>query len=122
MLKGKIEPSEPTTEIPELLAMPLSEAEYRACASIVYYASRLQEQELNPSGGPKLRWRIEVAAAFLVAAMDHAKLSAANLAREDKLGKRAAQGRERSFSDVRSGRKARTRNRQAGPRLTLVLI
>lgn len=96
----KVEPPEPTTVIPELLAMPLSEAEYRTVVQIVHYASRLQEAELNPTGGPKLRWRIEIAAAFLVAAMGHSRSASTEFSKEDKLGARAAKLREKSFVNL----------------------
>ncbi len=69
---SNIVPPRPTTGIPELECMDLSDQQYRAVVEIVDLASRLQERDLNPTGGPNLRWRIEVASAFLAAAIDHA--------------------------------------------------
>jgi hypothetical protein len=68
---AKVVPSYPTTVIPELLVMELTEGGYRAVVEIVEAASRIQNERMNPTGGPNLRWRIELASAFLAAAIDH---------------------------------------------------
>jgi hypothetical protein len=68
----KIDPPHPTTVIPELQVMELSEKQYETAVMIVGAASKIQAARLNPDGGPNLRWRIELAAAFLASAIDHA--------------------------------------------------
>jgi hypothetical protein len=82
-LKGKVTPARPTTAIPEFDEGHLSEQQYRAVVEIVDFASRLQEADLNPSGGPTLHWRVEVAAAFLAAMIDHAKLASEAFSKEE---------------------------------------
>jgi hypothetical protein len=82
MIKGKAVPSRPATAIPELKGH-LSAKQYQAVVEIVHFASRLQESDLNPHGGVTLRWRVEVAAAFLAAVIDHAKDAACATAKED---------------------------------------
>ncbi len=72
----KIHPPVPATTIPELSAMMLTQKAYFATVAIACEASRIEEELLHPSGGPNLRWRIEVAAAFLAAAINHARRSA----------------------------------------------
>jgi hypothetical protein len=51
MLEGKVSPPLPTTKISEL-GEHISETQYRAVVEIVHFASRLQESDLNPTGGP----------------------------------------------------------------------
>jgi hypothetical protein len=84
MLEGKITPPLPTTAIPGR-GEHITEQQYRACVEIVHFASRLQERDLNQTGGPMLRWRPEVAAAFLSALIDHAKTCAKETGDEDGL-------------------------------------
>ncbi len=52
--------------------MELSDKQYETVVMVVGLASKVQAARLNPDGGPNLRWRIEVAAAFLAAVLDHA--------------------------------------------------
>lgn len=61
----KVVPPEPTTAIPELRILPLTPFAYQTVAEAVTAASQVQAKRLNPKGGANLRYRIELAAAFL---------------------------------------------------------
>jgi len=98
-LESKVTPPLPTTKIPEL-GEHLSQAQYRACVEIVHFASRLQEKDLNPIGGPTLHWRVEAAAAFLAAVIDNAKLAARETAKEDGLHEFVVHYREAALTDI----------------------
>jgi hypothetical protein len=69
----KVVPAQPITAIPEFFVMQLSQQAYHTAAKIVAAASKIQPERLNPSGRPYLRWRIEIAAAFLEFLIDHAQ-------------------------------------------------
>jgi hypothetical protein len=68
----KIDPPEPTTAIPELNAIEFTPFAYQTVVEAITAASKVQMKKLNPTGGPNLRYRIELAAAFLAHVMQHA--------------------------------------------------
>ena len=61
-----------TTEIPLLKDLPNSE--FWVILEIMGFANRQQEKELFPVNGGSLGYRIELAAAFLAATMEHAAI------------------------------------------------
>jgi hypothetical protein len=65
-------PPYPTTKIPELLGMPLTANQYGVAAKVAAFSSSLVETELIPVHQLTIRWRLELAAAFLAALIDHA--------------------------------------------------
>jgi|SRR5215831_6712569 len=69
---SKMDPPMPTTVIPELNAMPLTPFAYQTVGEAIYAADQVQIKKLNPTGGPNLRFRIELTAAFLADVMEHA--------------------------------------------------
>ena len=70
--KGRAEPLAPTTSIPELRVIEFSEYAYHCVIAATRAADQVQIDNLNPDGGPNLRYRIELAAAFLAHVMEHA--------------------------------------------------
>jgi len=68
----KIDPAEPTTAIPELNAIEITPFTYQCVVEAIDAADEVQIKKLNPTGGPNLRYRIELAAAFLAHVMAHA--------------------------------------------------
>jgi hypothetical protein len=68
----KMEPAEPTTVIPELNAIEFTPFAYQTVLEAIEASDNVQIEKLNPKGGPNLRYRIELAAAFLAHVMDHA--------------------------------------------------
>ena len=72
----KVDPPRPTTAIPELELQKLTDKQYHTIVEILGEAGRIQELRLDPDGGPNLRWRIEIAAAFLASALDTAREAA----------------------------------------------
>jgi hypothetical protein len=69
----KADPPLPTTQIPELNAIEFSAYAYQVVIEAIEAADRVQVKRINPSGGPNLRYRIELAAAFLAMVMDQAR-------------------------------------------------
>ena len=67
------EPPKPTTAIPELMAMPLSDEEFQTVALAATTVHDLLVERLRHKGGASLRCRIELAAAVLVGAIDHGR-------------------------------------------------
>src|SRR5215813_8215720 len=72
----KANPAKPTTLIPELNAIPLTPFAYQTVVEAIEAADEVQIKKINPRGGPNLRYRIELAAAFLAHVMDHAYAAA----------------------------------------------
>jgi hypothetical protein len=70
--KQKMNPVAPTTMIPELNAMPLTPFAYQTVIEAIDAADGVQIKKMNPTGGANLRYRIELAAAFLAHVMQHA--------------------------------------------------
>lgn len=68
----KIDPAEPTTAIPELNAIEITPFMYQCVVEAIDAADEVQIKKLSPTGGPNLRYRIELAAAFLAHVMAHA--------------------------------------------------
>jgi hypothetical protein len=68
----KAVPEKPTTAIPELNLIELTPFAYQTVVEAIEAASKVQLERLNPSGGANLRYRIELAAAFLAHVIDHA--------------------------------------------------
>lgn len=66
------QPSEIQTRIPELRVMPLSNYGYAVVLETITAMDDVQELRMNPTGGPNLRFRIELAAVALFSAMEHA--------------------------------------------------
>jgi hypothetical protein len=62
----------PTTVILELNVIELTPFAYQTVVETVEAAGEIQMKKLNPTGGANLRYRIELAAAFLAHVMDHA--------------------------------------------------
>jgi hypothetical protein len=52
--------------------MPLSDYGYAIILEALKAMDDVQELRMNPTGGPNLRYRIEIAAAALFSAMEHA--------------------------------------------------
>jgi hypothetical protein len=71
----KIRGDRPTTAIPELKAIEFTEFAFQAVIEAIEAADRVQIKRMNPTGGPNLRYRIEIAAAFLSHVMIHARVS-----------------------------------------------
>jgi hypothetical protein len=67
----KLDPQQPTTEIPDLRVMPLTPFAYQCVVEAINAADRIQVRKLNPTGGANLRYRIEIAAAFLAHILHH---------------------------------------------------
>jgi hypothetical protein len=61
-----------TTSIPELNAIEWTERLHHAVIDAIQRADKVQIEKLNPHGGPNLRYRVELAAAFLAHVMSHA--------------------------------------------------
>jgi hypothetical protein len=72
----KLDPPEPTTTIPELNLIKLTPYAYEIVAEALLAADKVQIEKLNPKGGPNLRFRVEIAAAFLSEVMRHAYTAA----------------------------------------------
>jgi hypothetical protein len=70
--RGRADPEMPTTAIPELNAIDFTEYAYHCVIAAIHAADEVQVQKLNPKGGANLRYRIEIAAAFLSHVMMHA--------------------------------------------------
>ena len=74
--RGKIpvdvDPAMPTTIIPELRSIEFTEFAYLCVIAAIQAADKVQIEKLNPKGGANLRYRIEIAAAFLCHVMEHA--------------------------------------------------
>ena len=67
---GNIDTPKPTTAIPELMAMELSDEEYQLVIAAENAVNGLLVNMLKPRGA-SLRCRIELAAAILLGAIDH---------------------------------------------------
>jgi hypothetical protein len=67
------DPPAPTTAIPELVAMPLSDEEFDVVAAAANTVHDLLIDRLRHKGGASLRCRIELAAAVLLGAVDHGR-------------------------------------------------
>ena len=67
------DPPKPTTAIPELVAMPLSNDEFQTVAVAANAVNELQVSRSRDKGGASLRCRIELAAAILLGAVDHGR-------------------------------------------------
>jgi len=65
-------PKRPTTQIPELNAMGLTPFGYQCVVEAITAADRVQIKKMNPKGGPNLRYRIELASAFVAHVLEHA--------------------------------------------------
>jgi hypothetical protein len=61
----RVVPPEPTTAITELKVLPLTPFAYQTVVEAITAAGQVQLKKLNPKGGANLRYRIELAAAFL---------------------------------------------------------
>jgi hypothetical protein len=61
----QVVPSEPTTAIVELQALPLTPFAFQTVVEAITAAGQVQRKRLNPKGGANLRYRIELASAFL---------------------------------------------------------
>jgi hypothetical protein len=61
----KLDPEKPTTAIPELSLLELTPFAYQIVVEAIDAADQVQIKRINPKGGPNLRYRIELAAAFL---------------------------------------------------------
>jgi hypothetical protein len=70
--KSRADPQMPTTIIPELRAIEFTEYAYHCVIAAISAADKVQIEKLNPTGGANLRYRIEIAAAFLSHVMEHA--------------------------------------------------
>ena len=68
----KMDPEIPTTVIPELNSIELTPFAYECVVAAIMAADKVQIEKMNPKGGPNLRYRIELAAAFLAHVMHHA--------------------------------------------------
>lgn len=68
-----IETPKPTTAIPELVAMPLRDDEFKTVVDAMEVVDGLLVKMLRHKGGASLRCRIELAAAVLVGAIDHGR-------------------------------------------------
>jgi hypothetical protein len=66
------EPGKPTTAIPELSVIELTPFAYQCVIEAIDAADKVQIERMNPMGGPNLRYRIEIAAAFLAHVIEHA--------------------------------------------------
>ena len=69
---AKIDPAKPTTVIPELNAIEFTPFAYETVLQAIHAADQVQVKNMNPTGGPNLRYRIEIAAAFLSHVLGHA--------------------------------------------------
>jgi len=67
-----VDPQMPTTAIPELNEIEFGAYAYQTVIEAIEAADRVQVKKINPTGGPNLRYRIELAAAFLAQVMEHA--------------------------------------------------
>jgi hypothetical protein len=63
----------PMTAIPELVAMPLRDDEFKTIADAMEVVDGLLVETLRHKGGASLRCRIELAVAVLVGAIDHGR-------------------------------------------------
>lgn len=70
--KLKVDPAKPTTVIPELRAIEFTPFAYQTVLQAIHAADQVQIKKMNPTGGPNLRYRIEIAAAFLSHVLEHA--------------------------------------------------
>lgn len=68
----KLDPAMPTTAIPELNIIKLTPFAYYTVIQAIRAADKIQQRRLNPKGGPNLRYRVEIAAAFLAEVLRHA--------------------------------------------------
>ena len=69
---ARIVPAKSTTVIPELNAIELTPFAYQVVIEAIRAADQVQVEKMNPKGGPNLRYRIEIAEAFLSHVMVHA--------------------------------------------------
>lgn len=67
---------QPPTSIAALRSMPLSKAAFEAVVEILELADRVMLDRLGPAGGADLRYRIELGAAFVFLALQHARNAA----------------------------------------------
>lgn len=65
-----------TTSIPELNAIEWTEYMHHAVIEAIRRSDEVQIERMDPRGGPNLRYRIELAAAFLAHVMEHAYAAA----------------------------------------------
>jgi hypothetical protein len=72
----KVIPAKPATRIPALLTKPLTSNQHQAAAKIFDFFNSLEKQELVPTHELTLRWRVEIAAAFLATVIGLAKAAA----------------------------------------------
>ena len=70
---ANIDTATPTTAIPELVAMPLRDDEFKTVVAAMEVVDSLMVDMLRDKGGASLRCRIELAAAVLVGAIDHGR-------------------------------------------------
>jgi hypothetical protein len=70
--KGRADSQMPTTTIPELRTIEFTEYAYHCVIAAISAADKVQVEKLNPTGGANLRYRIEIAAAFLSHVIEHA--------------------------------------------------
>jgi hypothetical protein len=68
----QMSPPRPTTVIPELNVIEFTHFAYQTVVEAIEAAGKVQLRKLNPKGGANLRYRIELAAAFLTHVMQHA--------------------------------------------------
>ena len=68
----KPDPAKPTTVIPELNAIEFTPFAFQTVLRAIHAADQVQINHMNPTGGPNLRYRIEIAAAFLSHVLEHA--------------------------------------------------
>lgn len=76
---GNTDTPKPTTAIPELVAMELRDDEFNTVVAAVNAVDSLLVNVLKDKGGASLRCRIELAAAVLLGAIDHAREAAIEL-------------------------------------------
>lgn len=72
----RADPAMPTTVIPELAAVEFTPFAFQCVLEAIRAADDVQRTKLNPEGGPNLRYRVELAAAFLASAMEAARTGA----------------------------------------------
>jgi hypothetical protein len=96
----KVDHPFPSTRIPELLGMPLTGNQYEVVAKVAAFCSRLEESELIPAHELSIRWRLELAATFLAALIDHARTAGQNQAVKDGLSKLGTEMRKNTLVDL----------------------
>lgn len=70
--KGGIVPPKPTTIIPELREIELTEYAYECVVEAVAAADKVQARKVNPTREANLRYRVELAAVFLAQVIHYA--------------------------------------------------